>query len=84
MSRRNPAQQATCDVAVCIDCGAVLGPRRPGWLRGPAPQRCRPCKRVHRRHALLRGYIVSAAKLAAQLGQDDLALALHRLAERAR
>ncbi len=87
----NPVQQGA-DGHVCADCGVAVAragrpsPRNPGdrFAYGPYPDRCPFCLRLHRRRAQLRAYIVSASKLAASLGKDDLAVALHRLAERAR
>lgn len=74
-----PVQQPPAPL--CVDCGT---PVEPGGRVSSQAQRCPTCQRPHRRRALLRAYIVSAAKLAAALGNDDLAIALHRLSEGAR
>lgn len=63
---------------LCVDCGT---PVERGRRVSSQVRRCATCHRSHRRRAQLRAYIVCAAKLATELGEDELAIALRRLRE---
>lgn len=69
------AAKPTGRVISCSVCReAVTVPLR----RGPAPTRCTRCQRAAR----ARTYVVTAARIAADLGRDADALDLHRIADR--
>lgn len=57
----------------CLDCGrSVLRARR---ARGPLPRRCPVCAAARRPRVQVRAYLRSAARLADELGLDEVALA---------